>query len=514
MSGIPRRLDRRRIRGRVAVDMVPLVPAGQSGTPSQDDLLRKVRPRDWQNPQPRGRYDLVILGGGPAGLSAAEFARRQGRSVALVERYRLGGNSLNSGSIPSKAIIRAARVLSFSRDEEEYGAAPFEAPLTDFQGVMARIRRIRTRVAEYHSVDRLQAQGIDVFFADARFAQPDIVIAGEASLSFKKAIIATGARPRSSNIPGLDEVGYLTSDSMFDLAELPKRLGVIGGGALGCELGQAFCRLGSRVTIVQNEPKFLPGEERDAAELLSMSMSRDGVDTRLNTTVVAARRGDGTKLLDTINDGVKSSIVVDEVLLSIGRVPNIENLGLAAGGIGFETAQGINVDDFLCTTNADVYAAGDICNRRQFTNIAESSGRLAVENAFGARRERQSQSTIPWCTYCDPEIAHIGMHAGEAREQSIPVEGFTVMMQDTDRAITDGQDSGFVKIYVRQGTDQILGATIVATRASELINEMSVIMSAGIGMRRLATILHTYPAQSDAIRLAAMAFVNRPAATR
>jgi pyruvate/2-oxoglutarate dehydrogenase complex dihydrolipoamide dehydrogenase (E3) component len=504
MSGIPQRLERCGIHGRMALDVLPIPPSAQS----QEDLLRKVHPSGWQNPRPRNLYDLVILGGGPAGLSAAEFARRQGLSVALVERYRLGGNSLNSGSIPSKAIIRAARVLSSLRDEEEYGAAPFERPLTDFQAVMERTRQIRTRIAEYHAAGRLQAQGIDVFFAEARFVQPDRMVAGETPLSFKKALIATGARPRPSDIPGLDLVGYLTSDSIFDLAELPKRLGVIGGGPLGCELAQAFSRLGSRVTIVQNDPKFLPDEERDAAELLSMSLSRDGVDTRLNTTVVGAREEEGSKLLDTLNDGIERTIIVDEVLLSIGRVPNVESLGLAAGGIEFEAGQGINVDDFLRTTNADVYAAGDVCNHRQYANIAESSARLAVQNAFGARIERQSQSTIPWCTYCDPEIAHIGMHAREAREQSIPVQGFTVMMHDTDRAITDGQDYGFVKIYVRQGTDEILGATIVATRASDLINEMSVIMSAGIGMRRLATILHAYPAQSDAIRLAALAFVN------
>jgi pyruvate/2-oxoglutarate dehydrogenase complex dihydrolipoamide dehydrogenase (E3) component len=488
--------------------MSAAIPSTDSDQVTQDDFLRRVRPPGWKNPKPQKLYDLIVVGGGPAGLAAAEFARRQGRSVALLERHYLGGNSLNSGSIPSKAIIGAARVLASMRDDEDYGAMAFDRPLTDFAAVMARMRRIRARIAEYHAADRLCAQGVDVFFCNARFEGPNVVRAGDTRLSYEKAIVATGARPRASNIPGLDEIGYLTSESIFGLTELPKRLGVIGGGPLGCELAQAFCRLGSRVTILQNDPKFLPQEEREAAELLSMSMSRDGVETRLNTTVVGARIESGAKLLDTVNEDVECSIAVDEVMLSIGRVPNVEDLGLESAGIDFEATRGIEVDDFLGTTNVDVYAAGDVCNSHQFTNVAETSARLAVQNALGARIGRQSQLTIPSCTYCDPEIAHIGMHIREARRQSIPVKCFTVMMQDVDRAMTDGQDDGFVKLYVREGTDTILGATIVATRASELINEMSVIMSVGMGMRQLATVLHTYPAQSDAIRLAAMAFVN------
>src|SRR5665213_298384 len=474
-----------------------------------DVFLRRVRPDAWQNPAPRDVYDLAILGAGPAGIAAAESAARLGVSVVLIERNRIGGNSLNAGSVPSKSIIKTASVYASMREAEAFGAPmPSDASL-DFGKVMERMRRIRTRVSEHHSVEKLLALGIDVFFGGARFENKDAILIGDTRLRFKKALVATGARPKPpAEIPGLDEAGYRTSATIFEMSALPKRLAVIGGGPLGCELAQAFCQLGSHVTIVQNDPKFLPREERDAAEILSRSMARDGVIIRLNTTVVGAHASNGSRVLETINDDIKSDIEVDEILLSIGRIPNVEDLELETAGIAFDHKQGLKTDDFLRTTNSNVYAAGDVCMALKFTNAAQATGHMAMRNALSSGQERKSQLTIPWCTYCDPEIAHIGMHVWEARQQSIPIKSFTVMMHDVDRAITDGLHVGFLKIHVAGETDRILGATIVSSRASELINEMSVIMSAGIGMKELATVLHTYPAESGAIVLAALAYVR------
>lgn len=469
-------------------------------------FLRRVRPTNWTNPKPRSVYDLAIVGAGPAGLAAAEHAARLGFSVALIERHRLGGNSLNAGSVPSKAIIRTARAYGSMRDADEFGVPIPNEPALEFGEVMTRMRRIRARVSEYHSVDELRALGVDVFFGAARFAGAGTLLVDSYLLRFKKALIATGARPKILDIPGLSQVGYRTSATIFEMTALPKSLAVIGGGPLGCELAQAFCRLGSHVTIVQNEPKFLPREERDAAEILSRSMAKDGMEIRLNTTVVAARCDGERKILQTVNYDMKREVLADEILVCDGRVPNVEELDLETAGVEFDTRQGIKVDDFLCSTNPIVYAAGDACLSLKFTNAAQSSARTAVNNALMQGQQQQNCGTIPWCTFCDPEIAHIGLHVWEARQQSIPIKSFTVMMNDVDRAITDGQDEGFVKIHIAEGTDKIVGATIVASRASELINEMAVIMSAGIGMKALAEVVHTYPAQSEAIMLAAQAY--------
>jgi pyruvate/2-oxoglutarate dehydrogenase complex dihydrolipoamide dehydrogenase (E3) component len=480
----------------------------------QEGVRGRVHPRAWRNPHPRARYDLIVLGGGPAGYAAALTAIASGLSVALIEQNQLGGNSLNRGSIPSKALVRSGRAFDAVTNSQAFGGPALGAPAADIELVMRRMRRIRARIAESWSAERLAATGVDVFFGSARFADKKSIAVGAVQLHFKKALVATGAQPRRPDIPGLEEVGHLTSATLFHLTSLPKRLAVIGGGPLGCEMAQAFAHMGSKVTILQNEPKFLPQEERDAAEILSLCLARSGVHTRLNTQVIGARRENGEKIIDASSVGIDYSLAVDEILLSIGRVANTDTLNLDAAAIDCTACGDIRVDEFLRTRNADVFAAGDVCMPHKFSNVAEATGRMAVQNAFSGELQRHSALIIPTCTYCDPEIAHVGMHIWDAHRQQIPVKTFTVMMQDTDRAITDGRDDGFVKIHVKGGTDEIIGATIVASRASEMINEVAVVMHAKMGMRALAAVMHTYPAQSDAIRMAARAYVNSTKAGR
>jgi pyruvate/2-oxoglutarate dehydrogenase complex dihydrolipoamide dehydrogenase (E3) component len=298
----------------------------------------------------------------------------------------------------------------------------------------------------------------------------------------------------------------LTNENVFNLTECPRRLLVMGGGPLGCELAQAFCRFGSHVIIAQDEPMFLPKEERDAAQILSDALARDGVEIHLNTTVVAVRMEGARKVVDLVNDGDKFSVSVDEILAGIGRVPNVESLCLDVAGVRYDTETGIHVDDFLKTSNRRIYAAGDVCLEHKFTHAAEASAHIAVRNALLLGRKRLSALTIPWCTYTDPEIAHIGLYVREAREKAIPVRTLTILMHDVDRAVTDGEEEGFVKIHVRDGTDRILGATVVARHAGEMINGLSLAITSGIGLRTLARVIHTYPTQAEAIKMAADAY--------
>ncbi|HEY1438938.1 MAG TPA: mercuric reductase [Casimicrobiaceae bacterium] len=472
------------------------------------ERMENARPAPWRNPKPSGRYDLVVIGGGPAGLVAARAAAAMGAKVALVERGLLGGGCVNVGCIPSKAIIRTSRLYAEMRNADHYGAQVPADIRVDFPAVMKRMRRITARVSRFDSAQRLSSAGVDVFLGEAHFTASDALSADGTKLRFRKALVATGARPDTPSIAGLAEAGYLTNENIFDLTELPRRLLVIGGGPLGCELAQAFCRFGSRTSIAQSLPLFLPKEERDAAQLLSDAFARDGIDVRLNTEAVKVRMEGGQKVVDLISDDYQSTVTVDAILTGTGRLPNVERLNVDAAGIDCDATSGIRIDDFLQTSNPRIYAAGDACLEHKFTHTADASARIAVHNALALGHRRLSALTIPWCTYTDPEIAHVGLYVREARDRDIPVRTFTIPMHDVHRAIADGEETGFVKIHVKERSDRILGATIVARHAGEMINEITLAMVARIGLKTLARVIHAYPTQAEAIKKAADAYVG------
>jgi pyruvate/2-oxoglutarate dehydrogenase complex dihydrolipoamide dehydrogenase (E3) component len=486
-----------------------LSSAMSSGDNITRSLQEHLHPAAWRNPKAAEQYDLVIVGAGPAGLVAAHEAARLAARVALIERDLLGGTCFNTGCVPSKTLLRASRLYAEMRNADNFGAIVPGEIRVGFASAMERVRRVRARIARESSIIGSSAQSIDMFFGEASFASPDSVVVEDDLLRFKKALIATGARPKIPQIPGLAASGFLTNETLFDLTEQPNRLLVIGGGPTGCELSQAFCRLGSHVTIVQDEPMFLSQEERDAAQILSTAFERDGIEIYLNSEIVGVRLEGASKRVDLLQEDSKITVAADEILVGTGQTPNVERLNLEAARIDYDAEAGIRVNDFLETTNANVFAAGDVCAKRQFVHFEAASSRIVVQNALRSGRKRASALTIPWCTYTDPEIAHVGMYVREAREKNIPVITFTVPMHDVHRAICDGEEEGFVKMHVREGGDRILGATIVSRHAGDMINDISLAIQSGIGLERLGQVIRPYPTQSAAIRMAADAYNAR-----
>jgi pyruvate/2-oxoglutarate dehydrogenase complex dihydrolipoamide dehydrogenase (E3) component len=368
------------------------------------------------------------------------------------------------------------------------------------------MRGVRARIAPADSAARFRDElGVDVFFGEGRFVARREVEVGGARLRFRKAVIATGARAAVPRVPGLEAAGYLTNESVFDLETLPERLLVLGGGPLGCELAQAFQRMGSRVTLVEMDHRFLAREEPDAARLLLEQLGRDGVDVRLGTALTSVTGSPGEEKTATLAcAGSEDSVAFDEILVAVGRVPNVEGLGLEAAGIAFDPARGVEIDDSFRTRNPHVYATGDVCMEQKFTHAADFASRAAIQNALFAfgpfGRKKLSALAIPRCTYTDPEIAHIGLDEAEAEALGIALESFERSFAEVDRAIADGRDSGFVKIRVKKGSDQILGATVVGYGAGDLISEINVARAGGLGLAALASVIHPYPTRAEAIR--------------
>jgi pyruvate/2-oxoglutarate dehydrogenase complex dihydrolipoamide dehydrogenase (E3) component len=473
------------------------------------ELLANVHPEDWQNPEPADKYNLVVIGGGTAGLITSIVTASMGGKAALIEKNLMGGDCLNVGCVPSKAIIRSARFRSDILRAQELGWKPVGDAEVDFAAVMERMRRIRTRISADDSAARYRDEGVDVFIGEGRFIDSNTVEVDGKRLKFKKAVIATGARAVCPPIPGIDEAGYLTNETVFNLTELPRRLAVIGGGPIGCELAQAFQRFGSQVTIMEMMPQFLIREDPEAAEILRRALEREGLRIALKAAIEKIEKtADGKRIHYTV-DGKSEIVDVDEILVGAGRAPNVQGLGLEAVGVEYDERTGVTVDDGLRTTNKNIYAAGDICSPYKFTHTADAAAQIVIGNALFKGRRKFSKLVIPWATYTDPEIAHVGMYEADAKTQGIEIDTYMAPFGDVHRAIAEGEEEGFVKIHVKKGTDTIVGATVVASHAGEMISEITTCMVHGIGLGKIASVIHPYPTQSEAIKKCAGLYRRR-----
>ncbi len=467
-------------------------------------LLENARPPAWRNPTPSGRYNLVVIGSGTAGLVASIGGAGLGGRVAMIEKNLMGGDCLNAGCVPSKAIIRVGKVIGELRRAKALGISIPDGVSVDFGAVMERMRRIRSEISHDDSVARVTKAGVELYFGAARFTGPTTVEleheGKRQTLEFAKAVIATGSSPRKLTVPGAEEVGYLTNDTLFNLTELPRRLAVIGAGPIGAEMAQTFARFGSEVTLIERATQILGREDADAAKIVQDAFVRDGIELVFGAEVSGLRRSPTGKVIEYLQRGVKHDLEVDELLVSIGRTPNVKSLNLPAAQV--ETSErGLQLDDYMCTTNPNVYAAGDVGFRYQFTHAADATARIVLQNAlFPGPKRKASELTIPWTTYTDPEVAHTGLYAHQAEAQGIKVKTFVQPLTAVNRARTDGEDEGFFKIHVKAGSDEILGATIVAGHAGDMISEITTAIVGGMGLGKMTQVIHPYPTQSEGIK--------------
>jgi pyruvate/2-oxoglutarate dehydrogenase complex dihydrolipoamide dehydrogenase (E3) component len=476
------------------------------------NLVEQVHPPSWINPQPADGYDLVVIGAGTAGLVVAAGAAGLGLGlkVALIERHLMGGDCLNVGCVPSKCIIRSSRVVGELWQAKAFGVNVTDPVEVDFPTVMERMRRIRAGISHHDSAHRFQKLGIDVFLGNGRFASSNTIEVEGKRLRFKKAVIATGARAVKPAIAGIDTAGYLTNETVFSLTERPQRLAVIGGGPIGCELAQSFRRLGSEVILFHKSSQLLNKEDPDAAEIVQQNFIQEGIRLVLGCQIQQVELTSTGKTFHFTCEGQKQSVTVDEILAGAGRAPNVEGLNLEGVGVVYDDKRGVKVNDYLQTTNPKIYAAGDICMGWKFTHAADAAARIVIKNTlfspFGLGRSKLSSLVMPWVTYTDPEVAHVGLSAQEAQDRGIVVDTIKIPFDSVDRAIADGEEAGFVKIHHKKGSDQIIGATIVARHAGEMISEVTTAIVHNIGLSKLSSVIHPYPTQAEGIKKAADAY--------
>jgi pyruvate/2-oxoglutarate dehydrogenase complex dihydrolipoamide dehydrogenase (E3) component len=468
-------------------------------------LVENVHPSSWVNPEPTGRYNIVVIGAGTAGLITAVVAASLGAKVALIEKHLMGGDCLNVGCVPSKGVIRAARAWADLKQATEFGLHIPAGVKYDFGAVMERMRKLRARISHNDSAHRYTKLGVDVYIGSGRFAGADTIQvegpAGSRTLTFARAAICTGARASTSPTPGLKEAGYLTNETVFSLTELPQRFGIIGAGPIGCELAQSFARFGSQVYLIEAMHGIMPNEDRDAAEIVEQQMIKDGVKLLCCGKDLKVNKTEQGRRLTVDSHGQQYDVTVDEILVGVGRTPNVEGIGLEAVGVEYDK-NGVTVNARLQTTNPKIFAAGDICSRYKFTHAADAMAQIVIQNAlfphpFGLGYASVESLVMPWCTFTEPEVAHVGLYEKDAQAKGLEVETYTFKLDEVDRAILDGEDEGFARVHIQKGTDKILGATIVAAHAGDMISEFSVLMKAGAGAKTIAGTIHPYPTQAE-----------------
>jgi len=456
-----------------------------------------------------GVYNAVVIGAGTAGLVTAAGTAGLGGRVALIERNLMGGDCLNFGCVPSKALISSARLIQQIRESETWGLERQE-PKFVFEKVFERMRTRRARIAPNDSQERFESLGVDVFRGEARFVSPYEVEVNGQKLRAKHFVIATGSRAVIPKIEGIDSVPYFTNETIFDeLKGKPQSMIVLGGGPIGCELAQTFCRLGTQVTIIQRGAQLLPREDRDVAEFLERRLIKEGIRIFKDANARAVAATDTGKialeLLDRQSDRlVESTFFADAVIVAAGRTPNLRSLGLKSVGIDV-TDRGVRVNDYLQTSQRHIYAVGDVIGPFLFTHMADAQGRVVVRNIvvpFQFLRQKMDYSVVPWCTYVDPEVAHVGLGEKEAKRQNIDYDLFIVRLEDVDRAVVESEEAGFAKILTQKGSDKILGATIVAPYAGDLLHEFVLAMKARIGLATIASTIHAYPTLAELARKA------------
>jgi pyruvate/2-oxoglutarate dehydrogenase complex dihydrolipoamide dehydrogenase (E3) component len=446
-------------------------------------------------------YNVVVIGAGTAGLVTAAGTAGLGGCVALVERNKMGGDCLNYGCVPSKALIASARMIDRIRHAPRWGLDEQE-PQFDFETVFESMRSRRAKIAPHDSVERFESLGVDVFSGDASFVSPYEITVNGQRLRGKNFVIAAGTRAGIPPIEGIRDVPFFTNETIFDeLRKKPASMIVLGGGPIGCELSQAMSRLGVKVTILEVLDQILPKEDRDVADWMEMQLEAEGVRVLRSSQATRLSMPDGKVQFDLVrrprgaSESEPIQIVADTLLVSAGRLPNVEKLNLEAADVKFNS-RGIEVNAYLQTSQRHIYAAGDIVGPYQFTHTADAQARVVVRNIlmpFQLLRQKMDYSVVPWCTYTDPEIARVGLNESEAKQQNVAYDLISVRIDELDRAVVEREELGFIKVMAAKGTDKILGVTLVAAHAGDLLHEFVLAMKHRIGLSQLATTIHAYP---------------------